>query len=154
LDTRLKYTMVTDARLQRRLTAEEFKAFINLMVWTVSLVSDGAFIADDAEMIMDTAHLPRLIEVGVVECDDEGNHRIHPDYWSWQTSKADLKRQDEKRTKDRERKADWRKREQREAEQDSDREPEPPSYGQVWDAAADAKFVAELQQHGRLAHSR
>ena len=100
--------MLLDPRLQRRLTGDEFKAFINLMVWAVSLVSDGAFAPDDAEMIVEREHINRLLDVGVVEKDDEDNHRIAETYWSWQTSTAELEKMQEQRKKDRERKAQWR----------------------------------------------
>jgi hypothetical protein len=49
LDTRLRHSMLLDAKLQRRLTADEFRAWINLNVWVVSLISDGEFRTDDAE---------------------------------------------------------------------------------------------------------
>jgi hypothetical protein len=112
LDTRLQHCMLLEPRLQRRLTGDEFRAFINLMVWVVSLVSDGAFRPDDAEMIpnLEPEHIARFVEMGMVECDDEGNYRIHEDYRSWQTSRADLEKQDDKRVKDRERKKEWRDR--------------------------------------------
>lgn len=51
LDTRLQHGLLLDPKLQRRLSGAEFRSFINLLVWTVSLVTDGVFNADDAEMI-------------------------------------------------------------------------------------------------------
>jgi hypothetical protein len=110
LDTRLQYAMLTDRRLQRSLTDAEFKAFINLLVWSVSLVSDGVFKPDDAEMVAETAHIPRLVEVGVIECDDAGNYCIAEAYQSWQTSAGELRRRDEQREANRLRKSEWRKR--------------------------------------------
>lgn len=102
--------MLLDPRLQLRLSADEFRAFINLTVWAVSLVSDGAFRPDDAEMMSNLTrdHIDRLAELGLVEHDDEGNYRIAADYWSWQTSRADLDKMDARRKKNRERQSDWR----------------------------------------------
>lgn len=81
--------------MQRRLTGDEFRSFINLMVWTVSLVSDGVFDADDAEMIIeDRAHIDTLERLGLVERgdDNENLYRFHPDYWEWQTSREELEK--------------------------------------------------------------
>ena len=112
LDTRLQNKVLLDPKLQRRLTGDEFRSFINLLVWSVSLVTDGAFDAEDAEMIItDRAHIERFKEVGLVACDDEGRTCIHPDYWEWQTSKADLEKMAAKREGDK-----IRKRKERENE--------------------------------------
>ncbi len=110
LDTRLRNSLLLDARLQRRLTADEFRAFVNLKVWVVSLISDGAFDPDEAEMIpnLDRRHIDRLTELGAVECDDAGNYRIHPEYWSWQSSRSDLQKMEQKREANRERQAKLR----------------------------------------------
>lgn len=100
LDTRLQHSLLLDPKLQRRLTAEEFRAFINLQVWVVSLISDGVFDTDDAEMIanLGTEHIERFHELGLLEWDDNASaHRIHPDYWKWQTSKSELRRIEEQR---------------------------------------------------------
>lgn len=109
--------MLLDPRLQRRLTGDEFKAFINLMVWAVSLVSDGAFNPDDAEMIVERKHIGRLVDVGVIEKDEADNHRIAETYWSWQTSTAELEKMQEQRKKSRERKSEWRAKQQEDAKQ-------------------------------------
>lgn len=99
LDTRLQNSLLLDVKLQRRLTAEEFRAWINLNVWVVSLLSDGAFIPEDAEMIpnLELDHIVGFLALGLVERDDENNYRIHPDYWRWQTSKAQLRQLEEQR---------------------------------------------------------
>jgi hypothetical protein len=112
LDTRLRHSMLLDAKLQRRLTADEFRAWINLNVWVVSLVSDGAFRTDDAEMIANLTldHLVAFLSLGLVERDDEGNYRIHSDYWSWQSSIADLHKLEKQREANRERQEAWRNR--------------------------------------------
>ena len=91
LDTRLQTSLLYDPKLNGRVSDAEFRAFIRLMVWVVSLVSDGAFRADDAAGIVEREHIDRLTEVGLVECEPEtGWHRIHPDYQGWQTSRAQL----------------------------------------------------------------
>ncbi|OBI53461.1 hypothetical protein A5707_11350 [Mycobacterium kyorinense] len=92
LDTRLQHGLLLDPKLQRRLSGEEFRSFVNVLVWVVSLVTDGWFNPDDAEMIIaDRQHIDALAEVGLVErCEDSGLYRVHPDYWAWQTSKAQL----------------------------------------------------------------
>ncbi len=112
LDTRLRHSLLLDAKLQRRLTADEFRAWINLNVWVVSLVSDGAFRTDDAEMIANLTldDIMAFLSLGLVEHDDEGNYRIHPDYWSWQSSIADLQKLEKQRETNRERQEAWRSR--------------------------------------------
>ncbi len=112
LDTRLRHSLLLDAKLQRRLTADEFRAWINLNVWVVSLVSDGAFRTDDAEMIANLTldDIMAFLSLGLVEHDDEGNYRIHPDYWSWQSSIADLQKLEKQREANRERQEAWRSR--------------------------------------------
>lgn len=97
--------MLLDVNLQRRLTADEFRAWVNLNVWTVSLISDGAFRPEDAEMIANLGleHVMRFHQLGLVERDDDGNYRIHPDYWLWQTSVADLQKIEAKREATRQR---------------------------------------------------
>jgi hypothetical protein len=104
LDARLQHGLLMDPKLIKRLSGDEFRTFIRLLVWAVSLVSDGAFHVDDAEMIAERDVIDRLTEVGVLECDENGWHRIHPDYWSWQTSKAELDRLAARREADRIRK--------------------------------------------------
>jgi hypothetical protein len=110
LDTRLRNRLLLDAKLQRKLTAEEFRAFINLNVWVVSLVSDGVFIPDDAEMVtnLDCGHIVRFYELGLVERDDEGIYRIHPDYWAWQSSKEQLAEMERRREANRARQEAFR----------------------------------------------
>ena len=105
LDTRLRHSLLLDARLQRRLTAEGFRAWINLNVWVVSLVSDGAFDYRDAEMIANLGieHIAIFQELGLVERDDEGNYRIHPDYWQWQSTREELLQNERRREANRER---------------------------------------------------
>ncbi len=109
--------MLTDRRLQRCLTGDEFRAFTNLLVWSVSLVSDGVFKPDEAEMVAETKHIPRLVEVGVIECDDAGNYRIAEVYQSWQTSAEELRKRDEQREADRRRKADQRAAQKRQSDE-------------------------------------
>lgn len=106
LDTRLQHGILLDPKLQRRLSGEEFRSFVNLMVWTVSLVTDGVFNADDAEMVIeDRQHIDTLAKLGLVEhCEDSGLYRIHPDYWGWQSSKAELDKITQRREKERLRK--------------------------------------------------
>jgi hypothetical protein len=105
LDTRLRHSILLDANLQRRLTADEFRAWINLNVWVVSLISDGAFRPDDAEMIanLDLEHVMRFHQLGLVERDDVGNYRVHSDYWVWQSSIADLQKLEQQREANRQR---------------------------------------------------
>jgi hypothetical protein len=112
LDTRLRNSLLLDVRLQRRLTAEEFRAWINLNVWVVSLVSDGAFRPDDAEMIanLELGHVARFHQLGLVERDDDGNYRVHSDYWGWQSSREDLQKLEKQREANRERQEAWRNR--------------------------------------------
>ncbi len=101
IDTRLQNGMLLDPKLQRRLTAEEFKSFINLLVYSVSLESDGVFDPSDVEMFMEPGHLQPMILHGLVgQCEDTGLCNIHPDYWGWQTSKAQLDAMREKRRND------------------------------------------------------
>lgn len=106
LDTRLRHSLLLDVRLQRRLTSEEFRAWINLNVWVVSLVSDGAFKPADAEMIANLQFddILRFHELGLVERDDTAdddprgpNYRIHRDYWDWQSSRAELQKMEQQR---------------------------------------------------------
>jgi hypothetical protein len=110
LDTRLRNSLLLDVRLQRRLTAEEFRAWINLNVWAVSLVSDGVFHPDDAEMIanLELEHIVKFFQLGLVERDDDNNYRIHPDYWSWQSSLADLQKMEQQREGNRQRQERYR----------------------------------------------
>lgn len=110
LDARLRNSLLLDVKLQRRLTAVEFRAFINLTVWTVSLVSDGVFNPDDAEMVanLDRQHIQRFCEFGLVEFDDAGNYRLHPDYWQWQSSIAELEKMEQRREADKERQKRYR----------------------------------------------
>lgn len=105
LDTRLRHSLLMDAKLQRRLTPDEFRAWINLNVWVVSLVSDGAFDPNDAEMVPNLTfeHIVGFLALGLVEHDDENNYRIHPDYWEWQSSRADLQKMQEQREANRQR---------------------------------------------------
>lgn len=110
LDTRLQHGLLLDPKLQRRLSGDEFRSFISLLVWVVSLVSDGSFDPDESEMIIgDRQHIDTLEKVGLVERDDSGLCRIHPDYWAWQTSKAQLEALDAKRESERLRKQKQRK---------------------------------------------
>jgi len=105
LDARLQYGLLLDPKLNKDLSGDEFRTFMRLLVWSVSLVSDGAFHVDDARMIADREDIDRLTEVGVLECDHEsGWHRIHLDYQSWQSSKAELDKLEAKRAADRNRK--------------------------------------------------
>lgn len=106
LDTRLQHGLLLDPKLQRRLSGEEFRSYINLLVWTVSLVTDGVFNADDAEMIIeDRQHIDTLAKAGLVErCEDSGLYSIHPDYWDWQSSKAELEKIAARREKEKLRK--------------------------------------------------
>lgn len=103
IDTRLKGSLLLDLKLQRRLSGDEFRSFINLMVWTVSLVSDGVFHPDDAEMVMDRAHLDAFVKHGLIEPSGD-EYRIHPDYQQWQSTKADLEKMARRRQADRVRK--------------------------------------------------
>ncbi|QBI98713.1 hypothetical protein SEA_BOBBY_83 [Mycobacterium phage Bobby] len=112
LDTRLKHTVLTDMTLQDELSGEEFRDFINLLVWSVSLVSDGAF---SSRAAMRIAHLPkesleRFCELGLVS--DRGDHyRIGDRFWKWQSSRADLEQLARRRASARERQKEKRTRE-------------------------------------------
>jgi hypothetical protein len=109
LDARLQHGLLMDPRLNIDLTGDEFRAFTRLLVWAVALVSDGAFHADDARVVVPQRDvIDRLTQVGVLECDENGWHRIHSDYWSWQTSKAELDRMAAQRERDRLRKQNQR----------------------------------------------
>lgn len=105
LDARLQHGLLHDPKLTIDLSGEEFRAFIRLLVWAVSLKTNGAFHADEARVVVPQRDvIDRLTEVDVLECDENGWHRIHPDYWEWQTSKAELDRMDAQRERDRLRK--------------------------------------------------
>lgn len=105
LDTRIKHSALTDPLLQADLTGDEFRAFINLIVWVVSLVSDGVFAADRARIVTHITgeYLNRFLELGLVDGSPE-RLAIVPRYWGWQSSRADLERQAENRRRDAERK--------------------------------------------------
>lgn len=107
LDTRIQHSILTDAVLQADLTAEEFRAFINLMVWVVSQVSDGLFNPDRARIVTNLSqeHLCRFLEVGLLDQHSADYFCITPAYWGWQTSRADLERQADNRRKAAEAKA-------------------------------------------------
>lgn len=117
LDTRLRHKVLLDAKLQRKLTAEEFRAFINLTVWVVSLISDGVFDPTDAEMVanLDSGHIARFLAMGLVECDDTGLYRVNADYWVWQSTRAQLEEQERVREANRARQEAWRANQKREA---------------------------------------
>ena len=105
LDTRIQTSLLYDPKLNGRVTDGEFRSFIRLMVWVVAQVTDGAFLAEDADGIVEREDIDRLTEVGLVECDSEsGWYRIHPDYWDWQTPKAQLEALASRREADRLRK--------------------------------------------------
>jgi hypothetical protein len=110
LDARLKHAVLTDPVFQADLTGDEFRAFWNLVTWTVAQVSDGFFQRDRTRMIpnLTSPDIDRFIELGLVEHDDDGNCRIAPAYWSWQSSLKDLERLSQRRQKARERQADVR----------------------------------------------
>lgn len=111
VDTRLQNGLLLDPKLQRRLTAEEFRSYINLTVFAVAQISDGVFQLEDAEMVMDVDHIQKFLQNDLVEkCEAEGTFRIHPDYWQWQSSKAQLEALSAKRKADAERKRQSRQR--------------------------------------------
>lgn len=111
VDTRLQNGLLLDPKLQRRLTAEEFRSYINLTVFAVAQISDGVFQLEDAEMVMDVDHIQKFLANDLVEkCEEEGTFRIHPDYWQWQSSKAQLDALSAKRKADAERKRQARQR--------------------------------------------
>ena len=106
LDTRLQSSLLFDPKLQRRLSGDEFRSFINILVYSVTRISDGVFAADETEMFAAPQHLERLIELGLVEvCEDSKLYRIHPAYQKWQSSKAEIDKVIERKERDRERKA-------------------------------------------------
>jgi hypothetical protein len=80
----------------------------------VSLVSDGSFTPADGAMIanLEHAHIQRFLELGLVECDDVDNYRIHTDYWAWQSSVADLQKMEQQREASHQRQAQHRAKEQ------------------------------------------
>ncbi|HZU48699.1 MAG TPA: hypothetical protein VFA16_15835 [Mycobacterium sp.] len=113
LDTRIKNSMLTDPVLQAELTGDEFRAFVNLTCWVVSLVSDGVFNGYQAELLvphLDRPKIHRFVELGLIDADDAGNCLMAPEYWQWQSTRDQIERMAEKRRKDRERKAEWRQR--------------------------------------------
>ena len=67
---------------------------------------------------LERRHIDRMAEVGAVDFDDAGNYRVHPDYWSWQSSRADLVKMEQKRASDRERQAKHRAGHQGETNED------------------------------------
>jgi hypothetical protein len=106
LDTRLQSSLLFDPKLQRRLSGDEFRSFINILVYSVTRISDGVFAADETEMFTAPQHLERLIDFGLVEvCEDSKLCRIHPHYQKWQSSKAEIDKVVERKERDRERKA-------------------------------------------------
>lgn len=122
IDTRLQNGLLLDPKLQRRLTADEFKSFVNLLVFSVSLESDGVFDPGDTEMVMEPAHLEPMLKHGLIEsCSDGELCRIAPEYQQWQTSKAQLDGLRKKRDNDA-----ARKREARQKPQPDDFEAEAP----------------------------
>jgi hypothetical protein len=113
LDTRLKHSMLTDPVLQMELTGNQFRAWINLSIWVVSLVSDGAFSDAQARLLvphLDYACMARFIELGLVEHDDEMNFRMSPEYWCWQSTREQVEQVANNRRKNRERQAEFRAR--------------------------------------------
>jgi hypothetical protein len=111
LDTRLKHSILTDPVLQAELSGEEFRAWANLTVWVVSLVSDGAFSAKQAVLLvphLDHAIMCRFLDLGLVESDAEMNCRMSPEYWCWQSTREQVEKMAENRRKNRERQAEWR----------------------------------------------
>lgn len=112
LDARLQHGLLHDPKLILDISGDDFRTFMRLLVWAVSLMSDGEFEPHDARMFADRDALDRLTEAGVLECDENDLHRIHPDYWDWQTSKAELDRMRAQREKDAARKRAERKEEQ------------------------------------------
>lgn len=122
LDARLQHQLLLDPKLQRRLSGEEFRSYINLTVWTVSLVSDGVFDREDAEMVItDLLHIDKMVQLDLIqECEDTGKLRFHPDHWGWQSTKAELEKMATDRANDR-----LRKRASRAAKKDEDIPPPP-----------------------------
>jgi hypothetical protein len=117
LDTRFKHSILTDPVLQANLTGDEFRAWVNLTCWVVSLMSDGVFNGVQAELLV--PHLNRgttlrFVDLGLIEADDEGNCCM-AQHWDWQSSREQIERIAKKRTNDRERKAEWRANQQRES---------------------------------------
>ncbi len=108
-DTRLRNALLLDPKLQRRLTGDEFRVFINLMVFVTGLVSDGVFDPDDVEMIASADDLLALTKAGVIEASGDGPYQIHYDYWGWQTTKAELEKIAARKSADRLRKQQGRK---------------------------------------------
>lgn len=111
LDTRLKHSILTDPVLQAELTGEEFRAWVNLTVWVVSLVSDGAFNGFQAELLvphLDRATIHRFLDLGLLEADDAGNCRMHAEHWCWQSTREQVVQMAERRRRNRERQAGWR----------------------------------------------
>jgi len=111
LDARLKHNMLTDPVLQVDLSGDEFRAFINLTVWTVSLVSDGEFQERYALIVpgMSKEVFHRLVDLQVV-IPDGSDYRINPMYWKWQSSRAELEKLAARREQARVRQADKRTR--------------------------------------------
>lgn len=122
LDTRLQSATLLDPVLQADISAEEFRGFINLMVWTVGQVSDGAFRPERTRMVpnLTEQNIERFIDVGLVERDDEGNCRIIGECWKWQSTTEELHRQKAKRDAANERQKKHREKGKTEPEEKAD----------------------------------
>lgn len=139
LDTRLKVEILYDAKLQKRLSGDEFRSFVNVLVYSVTLASDGVFDAGNTEMFADPEHIEKLTKLGILDvCEDTGMHRIAPAYFDWQTSKAELDRMAEVRQKDAE-----RKRKSRQEKSTAETRSDPPEADESpWVAITDMEPIA------------
>ncbi|OBH55407.1 hypothetical protein [Mycobacterium sp. E2479] len=119
LDTRIKHSMLTDPVLQAELTGDEFRAFVNLTCFVVSLVSDGAFNGLQAELLvphLDRPTLHRFVALGLIEADDDANCLMAGERWQWQSTREQIERMAKARRDNAERQAEWRKRKARDLE--------------------------------------
>ncbi|OBH26761.1 hypothetical protein A5692_26470 [Mycobacterium sp. E342] len=113
LDTRIKHSVLTDPVLQAELTGDEFRAFVNLTCWVVSLVSDGSFNGHQAELLVPHLGRPtlhRFIALGLIEADDDANCLMTGESWQWQSTREQIERMAVTRRKNKERQAEWRER--------------------------------------------
>lgn len=112
LDARIKQAILDDFTLRADLTGDEFRAFILLTVWAVSLVDEGRFRADHAIMTnyATADHLDKFEALGLIERDGP-LFRIVDHYWGWQSTKKELEALARRREEARGRQATKRERE-------------------------------------------
>lgn len=106
IDTRIRQSILYDARFIADMSGDEFRAYHLLLVWVVGEISDGQFSRDRAVRtigLLTAGHIDRFIEIGLVDAD--GDACLMTDFEGKQTSRAELERQAQDRAKGRERTA-------------------------------------------------